>query len=61
MRHAPELHMSVVLLDHGNTGAQMFCQCVHSHSVVGQDHRRVVVTQGVHGALLAVSGVVQEI
>ncbi len=58
MRHAPEFHMPIVLLDHGNAGAQMSRQCVHSHSVVGQRHGGVVMAQAVHGSLLAVSGVV---
>lgn len=49
MRYAPELHMFVMLLDHGNAGAQVPCQGVHSHPVVGQCHGGVVVPQSVHG------------
>ena len=58
MRHLPQLHMPIVLLDHGNAGAKMFCQCVNGHAVVGKCHGGVVVPQAVHGSLLAVSGVV---
>ena len=58
MRHASQLHMPVVLLNHGNAGAQVPCQRVHSHPVVGQRHGGVVVPEAIHGSLLAVSGVV---
>ena len=61
MRYACELHMSVVLFNHGNTGAQVLGKGVHSHPVVGQHHGGIVMAQAVPGALLAASGVVQEI
>ena len=61
MRHASQLHMPVMLFNHGDTGAEMFCQRVYRHPVVGQRHGGVVVPQAVHGSLLAVSGVKQEI
>ena len=32
--HAPELHMPVVLLDHGNAGAEMFSEGIYRHPVV---------------------------
>ncbi len=61
MRYTPEFHMPIVLLNHGNTGAQVFGKGIHGHPVVSQRHGGVVVPQAVHGALLAVSGVVQQI
>ncbi len=56
-----KLHMPIMLFNHGNTGTQVPSEVVHRHSVVGQRHGGVVVPETVHGALLAVSGVVQEI
>ncbi len=53
--------MPVVLFNHGNTGAQVLGKGVHSHPVVGQHHGGIVMAQAVPGALLAASGVVQEI
>jgi hypothetical protein len=55
MCNAPEFHMYVVLLNHGNTGTQVPCEPVHSHSVVCERHGGVVVPQAVHGTWLAVS------
>ncbi len=53
--------MPVVLLDHGNTGTQVSCQCAHGHSVIGLRHVGVVVAQAIHSALLADSGIVKQI
>ncbi len=50
--------MPVVPLDHGNTGAEMSCECIDGHAVAGECHSGVVVPQAVYGSLLAVSGVV---
>ena len=47
--------MPVVLLNHGNTGAQVPSEVVYRHPVVGQRHGGVIVPQAVHGALLAVA------
>lgn len=56
--HASQLHMPVVLLDHGNAASQVFGKGIYRHSVVGELHGGVVMSQAVHGSLLAVSGVV---
>ena len=53
--------MPVVLLNHGNTGAQVPSEVVYRHSVISRRHGGVVMAQAVHGALLAVAGVVQQI
>ena len=61
MRYASKFHMPIMLFNHGNTGAQVPSEVVHRHPVVSECHGGVVVPQAVHGSLLAVSGVVQEI
>ncbi len=59
MRYALEFHIPVVLLNHGNAGAQVFGEGIHGHPVISQRDGGVIVPETVHGALLAVSGVVQ--
>jgi hypothetical protein len=61
MRCAPGFHMPVVLLDHNNAASQVSGKVVCRHSIIGQHLCGVEVPQAVHGAWLAVSGVVQEI
>ena len=61
MCHLPQFHMPIVLLDHGNTGAQVFGERVNGHPVVSECHGGIVVPEAVHGSLLAVSGVVQQV
>jgi hypothetical protein len=47
--------MPIVLLNHGNAGAEMFGERAHSHSVVSQRNGGVEVAQAVDGALVDVA------
>ena len=47
--------MPVVLLNHGNTGAELFSEPIHRHPVAGQHHGGAVTLQAVRGARLAVA------
>ncbi len=58
MCHLALLHMPIVLLNHGNAGAELSCEFINGHAVAGECHGGVVVPQAVYGSLLAVSGVV---
>jgi porphobilinogen deaminase len=56
MRHPPSLHISIVQLNHGATGAEMLGERVHSHLVVGKCHVSVVVHEAVVRDNLQVNG-----
>ena len=59
MRYAPEFHMPVMLLNHGNTVAQMPGKGIVGHPVGDNRHGGVVVAQAAHRPLLVVVSVVQ--